>query len=199
MNDAPQAAPMLTPDSPHSDHKDYTLPGDVVIRFQKGALALGRNGVTTEELLNVLIDHIGSFQFGKFACEENAALLDNLEAGRYWVQLRAERRAAQGVKGRDAIHFTPEEPTEGIMRFFECAHLPPRLATVSRPFGILANLLVANLNRSAERTVALRKLLESKDAAVRASIPEGPSLMGRQAEPAPAALGAAPKVEGGPC
>jgi hypothetical protein len=57
-----------------------------------------------------------------------------------------------------------------IMQFFAYEHLPEKLQQVSRPFGELANALTANLPRNAERTVALRKLLESKDAAVRASI-----------------------------
>lgn len=172
MNDAPAAAPLLTPDSPAADHKDYAQPWGT-IAFQKGAMELGRNGWTTEELLVILIDHIGGFQKGKFACEENAALLDNLEAGLYWVQLRAEARKAQGVKGRDAIHDAPVTTAlEPIMRFFEYAHLPLKLATVSRPFAVVAKLIVANIDRSAERTVALRKLLEGKDAAVRASLPD---------------------------
>ncbi len=61
----------------------------------------------------------------------------------------------------------PEEP---ILRFFESDHLPPRLALVSRPFAELAFFIVRDLPRSAERSVALRKLLESKDAAVRAAL-----------------------------
>lgn len=55
-----------------------------------------------------------------------------------------------------------------IMQFFAHDHLPPHLAAVSAPFGELADHLVATLPRNPERTVALRKLLEGKDAAVRA-------------------------------
>jgi hypothetical protein len=61
-----------------------------------------------------------------------------------------------------------EQPTEPIMQFFAHAHLPPHLAEVSRPFGVLATKIVEELPRNPERTVALRKLLEAKDAAVRA-------------------------------
>lgn len=60
--------------------------------------------------------------------------------------------------------------TEPIMQYFAWAHLPPHLAEVSRPFGELAELLVETLPRNPERTVALRKLLEGKDAAVRARL-----------------------------
>lgn len=56
------------------------------------------------------------------------------------------------------------------MRFFAVAHLPPHLRAVSEPFAALAEHIHA-LPRSAERAVALRKLLESKDAAVRAALP----------------------------
>ena len=62
------------------------------------------------------------------------------------------------------------QPAEPIMQFFEYAHLPPRLQDVSKPFGELADLIVDKLPRNAERTVALRKLLEAKDAAVRAQL-----------------------------
>lgn len=59
---------------------------------------------------------------------------------------------------------------EPILQFFKHDHLPAALAAVSAPFSDLANKLVADLPRNPERTVALRKLLESKDAAVRALI-----------------------------
>ena len=59
---------------------------------------------------------------------------------------------------------------EHILQFFAYAHLPQHLQAVSKPFGELANQIVNTLPRNPERTVALRKLLESKDAAVRALI-----------------------------
>lgn len=64
------------------------------------------------------------------------------------------------------------EPTtpEPIMQFFAFSHLPEQLQAISRPFGELAARIVETLPRNAERTVALRKLLESKDAAVRANL-----------------------------
>lgn len=60
-----------------------------------------------------------------------------------------------------------------IMRFFHYAHLPDALREVSKPFAELALSLVSKLPPNAERSVALRKLLEAKDAAVRASLPTG--------------------------
>lgn len=60
---------------------------------------------------------------------------------------------------------------EPILRYFEFDHLPEPLRAVSKPFHTLAHGLVEMVPRSPERTVALRKLLESKDAAVRAALP----------------------------
>ncbi len=59
---------------------------------------------------------------------------------------------------------------EHILQFFVFEHLPPHLAEISRPFSVMAHALVETLPRNPERTVALRKLLESKDAAVRAKL-----------------------------
>ena len=59
---------------------------------------------------------------------------------------------------------------EHILQFFEFKHLPKELADVSGEFFALAQILVAVLPRNPERSVALRKLLEAKDAAVRARI-----------------------------
>jgi hypothetical protein len=57
-----------------------------------------------------------------------------------------------------------------IMQFFAYAHLPAHLQEVSALFGILAKTLVEDLPMNPERAVALRKLLEAKDAAVRARL-----------------------------
>lgn len=59
---------------------------------------------------------------------------------------------------------------EHIMQFFAYEHLPQHLQERSKPFGDLARTLVDTLPRNPERTVALRKLLEAKDAAVRATL-----------------------------
>ena len=58
--------------------------------------------------------------------------------------------------------------TEPMMQFFAYAHLPEHLGAVSKPFGELAQHIIDTLPRNPERTVALRKLLEAKDCAVRA-------------------------------
>ncbi len=55
-----------------------------------------------------------------------------------------------------------------MLQFFEYKHLPEHLQAVSKPFGELAKQIVDTLPSNPERTVALRKLLEAKDCAVRA-------------------------------
>jgi hypothetical protein len=60
---------------------------------------------------------------------------------------------------------------DSILRYFEYGHLPPHLQEVSREFFRLARFIVTRIPRNAERTVALRKLLEAKDAGVRANLP----------------------------
>ncbi len=63
-------------------------------------------------------------------------------------------------------------PIEPIMKYFKYSHLPDHLQSVSKPFGELASFIASNLPPGPEKTVALRKLLESKDAAVRAALEE---------------------------
>lgn len=76
----------------------------------------------------------------------------------------------------DEIHPAPKEFTEEelatdpILRFFHYAHLPEKLAFRSRPFCNLARIIIETTPRNAERTAALRKLLEAKDCAVRAAL-----------------------------
>jgi ferritin-like protein len=57
-----------------------------------------------------------------------------------------------------------------MLQFFAYEHLPPQLQEHSKPFAELAHLIVATLPSNPERTVALRKLLEAKDCAVRARL-----------------------------
>lgn len=62
-----------------------------------------------------------------------------------------------------------------IMQFFAYDHLPEALQDVSRPFSLLAQTIALHVPQNPERTVALRKLLEAKDAAVRALIAKDPA------------------------
>lgn len=63
--------------------------------------------------------------------------------------------------------------SDRMLKWFEYAHLPESLQEVSKPFGDLATNLCETVETGPERTVALRKLLEAKDAAVRAKLNPG--------------------------
>lgn len=73
----------------------------------------------------------------------------------------------------DDIGIARPAPTEHVMQFFEYAHLPPKLADISRRFAELAQEIVdpvCGLPRNQQRTISLNNLLASKDAAIRAAI-----------------------------
>ncbi|EFD1632231.1 TPA: hypothetical protein P6447_002949 [Escherichia coli] len=57
-----------------------------------------------------------------------------------------------------------------IMKYFAYQHLPAHLQEVSKPIGELATLMDESLPDSAEKLAGLRKLLEAKDALVRAKL-----------------------------
>lgn len=62
---------------------------------------------------------------------------------------------------------------ERMLKWFAYTHLPAHLQEVSKPFGELAQHIADTVDAGPERTVALRKLLEAKDAAVRAKLNPG--------------------------
>lgn len=63
-----------------------------------------------------------------------------------------------------------EEP---MLRWFSYEYLPDPYKYISKPFCDLAEFITDELQAGPERTVALRKLLEAKDAAVRARVTPG--------------------------
>jgi ferritin-like protein len=71
--------------------------------------------------------------------------------------------------------------TLALLVYFDYEHLPAALATVSKPFHDLAHEIAETLPDNPEKTVALRKLLEAKDCAVRAALPAGRSHIPKEA------------------
>jgi ferritin-like protein len=61
-------------------------------------------------------------------------------------------------------------PQHYLMQFFEWKHLPDKLKAVSVPFEALAREMDQSLPDNPEKTMALQKLLEAKDCAVRATL-----------------------------
>lgn len=68
--------------------------------------------------------------------------------------------------------------TKHVVQYFAWSHLPPHLGAVSSAFGLLALNLLLLLPDGPELTVALRHLLEAKDAAVRAALDVTPATDG---------------------
>lgn len=64
-----------------------------------------------------------------------------------------------------------------MLRWFAYTHLPEHLQPVSKPFAELAVFIDSTISPGPEQTVALRKLLEAKDAAVRAALHPGGQTM----------------------
>lgn len=72
---------------------------------------------------------------------------------------------------RDRRHRREGVLMDPLLQYFKYDHLPEGSARhISMLFSCLAKDVVMELPSSAERTVALRKLLEGKDAAVRTAI-----------------------------
>jgi hypothetical protein len=59
-----------------------------------------------------------------------------------------------------------------LLQFFSYGHLRSPMREVSKWFHDLACEVITEVPRNPERTIALRKLLEAKDAAVRACMYE---------------------------
>lgn len=60
-----------------------------------------------------------------------------------------------------------------LLKYFKYDHLTKELQSVSKPFSDMADRLDATLPQGSEKTVAIRKLLEAKDAAVRSYAIDG--------------------------
>ncbi|WP_424216043.1 hypothetical protein ACN20G_28255 (plasmid) [Streptomyces sp. BI20] len=75
------------------------------------------------------------------------------------------------------------DPAEQILTYFRSAFLPEPLRTVSQCVEDLARYVVQVIPPSAERTVGVRHLLDSKDALCRAATHIEPPTPGQQPTP----------------
>lgn len=90
-------------------------------------------------------------------------------AAEYRIKSLEERLNQDDAKARESVSPAASGPArDRMLQFFTYTHLPEHLAKVSLPFCQLAEEICATLPGNPERTVALRKLLEAKDCAVRA-------------------------------
>lgn len=78
------------------DFRIYRTTDDKMVgflHFQQGSLSEeGVNGVLNEDLLNILIDRVESFQRSKLRCRENENALQHLYEALTWLNLRHNRR-----------------------------------------------------------------------------------------------------------
>lgn len=82
-------------------------------------------------------------------------------------------QAWKTVEAMESTMAAEDAVQERMLRWFEYLHLPPALQEISKPFGELAKSICRSVPGGPERTVSLRKLLEAKDAAVRAKLNPG--------------------------
>lgn len=93
-----------------------------------------------------------------------------------WIrtgETHLHRVREQWIAGHQLGKEIAMEETDRMLKWFAYTHLPEKLQGVSAPFGDLASHICNTIEPGPERTVALRKLLEAKDAAVRAVVQPG--------------------------
>ena len=70
------------------------------VRFQNGPVREnGVNGCHQEDLLEIVIDRLKSFQNGEFKCRENALALTKCQEAMHWLNHRTNERKRRGVEG----------------------------------------------------------------------------------------------------
>ncbi len=90
----------------NAETEDVTLrldPNNMVetIAFQHGPRGVkgSQPGVLDCDLLEIVRDRLTDFQRGEYACEENRAALEHIEAALRFMNKRVEDRAKRGVLG----------------------------------------------------------------------------------------------------
>lgn len=85
--------------------------------------------------------------------------------------IKVDRETELLSRPRDKKIIEEKQKQWPVLGYFDYEHLPPALQKISRPFGEMAwHLALGEVVNPAEMAVALRKLLEAKDAAVRAGL-----------------------------
>jgi len=80
---------------------DKTL-GNII--FQDGPVKeYGCNGLSNEDLLNIVIDRLEHFQVSEFNCRENALAITNIEQALLWLRKRTMERELRGVEGTSEV------------------------------------------------------------------------------------------------
>lgn len=81
----------------------------VQIKFQHGnPTEVGANGVSVEDVIEILVQKLLDFQGRELGCLENAVALWHLDAAQEALLQRRKKRADQGVLGTRDPHLTEE-------------------------------------------------------------------------------------------
>ncbi len=74
------------------------------ITFQNGPVPeFGRNGVTMEDLIGVLVTRLEHYQETTFKCRENALAITKLQEALHWLGHRTADRVERGVEGTQGL------------------------------------------------------------------------------------------------
>ena len=88
---------------PYKTEEEY--PEYARITFQNGPIMeAGVNGCHQEDLLNIVLHRLQSFQSGDFRCRENAIALTKVEEALMWLNRRTKKRQDQGIEGTNVNH-----------------------------------------------------------------------------------------------
>lgn len=72
-----------------------------VVKFQHGALPqTPHNGLLSTVVLQILIEHLKSFQEGPFAEPNTDKAIQHLQEAYFWLAARSDERNARGVLGK---------------------------------------------------------------------------------------------------
>ena len=74
------------------------------IHFQEGPVReCGVNGVANEDLINMVLCRLQSFQISGYKCRENAVAITKLEEALLWLRMRTMGRENRGVEGTSKV------------------------------------------------------------------------------------------------
>lgn len=83
------------------------------------------------------------------------------------TKLSTEENKAIRLSSEKLIEY---ERKDRNLQYFKYEHLPSHLQSISKPFGDLARKMIEELPSNRQREIMIEKLLEAKDAAVRAML-----------------------------
>lgn len=85
-----------------ADDPDHVPVGEFGhVKFQKGPVKEASvNGCFMEDLLNIVVDRLESFQRGEFACKEDALALIKIQEALHWLNHRTYDRIERDVEGK---------------------------------------------------------------------------------------------------